>query len=373
MFYSMYSFGFDFGNTETTGHTMIRGSEMTLTLSSALHRGSYDELMRIVGATSTNDGEISILNSQSHVIRFRDQTREERELFVGELAIRQAGNITADVLTGRGQVQRYWDYRSLALLLATAGTLISDTEYGLAVVTNIPVATHTKQNTDRVRQALEGDHHFTLDGRKRTAHITVKKVIMEGASAGILYSDGKSKVGVIDIGGRTTDVYMVHGLTPVQDLCRSFDVGVETASDRIKDAFEETFDFPITVQDTRALMVCFLNSKQYHHIPSILNSGARSAEVERLVYGLLREVGQDITSRIRGAWNLSFKSGAIAGDASSIIAIGGGAYYFREELGAMFTRRLQVPGHPERVNAHGCFKLAWHYLQKDAAVTKVVG
>jgi hypothetical protein len=373
MFSTTYAFGHDFGNSETTGYTQIRAGEKVLTLPSALYRGSYDELMRLVGATSSNDGEISILNAQSHTLNFRDQQANARELFVGELAVKQSGNTTMDVLTGRGQMQRYWDYRTLALLLVTSGTLISDTEYSLAVVTNIPVASHTTTNVKRVKGALEGDYDFVLDGRKRTAHIAIKKTIMEGAGANILYGDGKSKMAVVDIGGRSTDIYMVDGLAPVQEMCKSFDVGVETASDRIKNRFEEQFDHPISVHDTRSVMLAYLNSKRYLDIPSVLNAGVREGEVERLVRTTLHEVGQDIISRIRGVWNQSFKSSAVAGDVSQIVAIGGGAYYFQAELTDIFARRLRVPQSPERTNAQACFQLAKHYLQRDATVTKVVG
>ena len=120
-------------------------------------------------------------------------------------------------------------------------------------------------------------------------------------------------------------------------------------------------------------MYAYLYGKRYHEIPSILNSGAHGGKVEKLVYEMLHEVGEAITNRIRGVWNQSFKSGAVAGDVSAIIAIGGGAYYFKDELAEMFPRRLQVPPSPECVNARGCFQLARHYLQKDAAVQKVVG
>jgi hypothetical protein len=329
--------------------------------------------MRLVGATSSNDGEISILNSRSHTIHLRDQEHQERDLFVGDLAIKQAGNTTMDVLTGRGQMQRYWNHHSLALLLATSGALISDTEYGLAVVTNVPVASHTETNIKRVKAALEGDFNFTLDGRKRTAHVTVKKTIMEGASVNILHGDKVSKIGVVDIGGRSTDVYMIDGLAPVGDQCKSFEIGVETASGRIKNRFEEQFDHPISVADTRSLMYTYLSGKRYQDIPSIANSGVSDAHVERLVYTILHEVGQDIVSQIRGAWNQSFKSGAVAGDVSTIYAIGGGAYYFERELKDLFGRRLIVPKQPERINAYGCFHLAKHYVQRDPAVTKVVG
>src|SRR5947209_9075081 len=89
MFYPTYAYGHDFGNTETTGYTQMRTGEATITVASALSRGSYDELMRLVGATSSNDGGISILNATSHTLAFRDQEGSVRELFVGELAIKQ--------------------------------------------------------------------------------------------------------------------------------------------------------------------------------------------------------------------------------------------------------------------------------------------
>lgn len=371
MFHITYAYGHDYGNTETSGYTQTRNGETVLTLSSALYRGNHDELMRQVGATSSNDGEITIFNRQSHTLKFRDQRGEEHELFVGELAISQATNTTMDVLTGRGQMQRYWDYRSLALLLATSGTLITESEYGLAVVTNIPVSSHTKVNTDRVKDALEGDFNFILDGRPRVAHVTVKKTIMEGASVNILFGDAKSKIGVVDIGGRTTDVYMVNGLAPVGDLCKSFDVGVETASTRIRERFEVQFDHSISVKDTRDLMRAYLGGKRYQEIPSVHNAGKGDVLVERLVHEILREVGQDIVTSIRGVWNQSFKSGTVAGDVSAIYSIGGGAYYFERDLRSLFAQRLNIPQSPERINAAGCFHLARHYLQRDAAVTKI--
>lgn len=373
MFYPTYAYGHDFGNSETSGYTQTRAGEAVLTFPSALHRGNHEELMRLVGATSSNDGEISILNRTSHTLKFCDQAGEEHDLFVGELAIKQAGNTTMDVLTGRGQMQRYWDYRSLALLLATSGTLISDAEYGLAVVTNIPVSSHTKTNVERVKAALEGEFSFTLDGRKRQAHITVKKTIMEAASINVIYNTGQGKMGVVDIGGRTTDVYMVDGLAPMKDQCKSFDVGVETAADRAKDRFEEQFDYPLSVNGTRALMRVYLSSKRYQEIPSIRNAGVSDAHVERLLRAILHEVGQEMVSAIQGAWNQSFKSGAVADDVSVIYSIGGGAHYFQEELHSLFAGRLTIPPHPERINAYGCFHLARHYLKRDEAVTKVVG
>lgn len=373
MFYATYAYGHDFGNSETTGYTQTRAGEQVVTLASALHRGNHEELMRLVGATTSLDGEISILNKASHTLKFRDGQNQEHDLFVGELAIKQAGNTTMDVLTGRGQMQRYWDYRSLSLLLATSGTLIPDSEYGLTVVTNIPVSSHTETNVKRVKAALEGDFSFTLDGRKRSAHITVKKTIMEAASVNVIYNTGKGKIGVVDIGGRTTDAYMVDGLAPVQELCKSFDVGVETASDRIKERFEEQFDFPISIADTRQLMRVYLSSKRYQEIPSIRNAEVSDGHVERLVHHMLHEVGQDIANRIRGVWNQSFKSGAVAGDVSSVYCIGGGAHYFFESLGPLFRNRLSTPPHPERINAYGCFLLARHYQSRDEAVTKVVG
>jgi hypothetical protein len=65
----------------------------------------------------------------------------------------------------------------------------------------------------------------------------------------------------------------------------------------------------------------------------------------------VREVGEDIRSRISRAWRSS-EHGKVAADAARVLAIGGGAYYFAPLLREMLPH-LDVPRHAEAANAQG--------------------
>src|SRR6266496_6785220 len=247
MYYTTYAYGHDYGNSETCGvQISSSGMPQVLIMPSALYTGSYDELVQKVSGSSSMSSLLGILHEQAHTIELHDN-----QWYVGHLAIEQApSNMEISALTSRGDISRYWSDRSLALLLATSGALIPESEYGLYVVTNLPIATHNENNVHLVKFALSGDHEFVLDGRPRLAHVRVMKTIMEGAGANIAYGPGgQEKVGVIDIGGRTTDAYMVTGQLPITEQCKSLDTGVESAIDAIIPAFEERFRYPLSLID----------------------------------------------------------------------------------------------------------------------------
>ena len=65
----------------------------------------------------------------------------------------------------------------------------------------------------------------------------------------------------------------------------------------------------------------------------------------------MREVGEDMRSRISRAWRSS-EHGKVATDAARVLAIGGGAYYFAPLLRDMLPH-LEVPRHAEVANAQG--------------------
>ncbi|HYU74640.1 MAG TPA: ParM/StbA family protein, partial [Ktedonobacteraceae bacterium] len=349
MYYTTYAYGHDYGNSETCGvQISSSGMPQVLIMPSALYTGSYDELVQKVSGSSSMSSLLGILHEQAHTIELHDN-----QWYVGHLAIEQApSNMEISSLTSRGDVSRYWSDRSLALLLATSGTLLQDSEYGLAVVTNLPIATHTDTNVKQVKQALTGDHPFTLDGRRRTAHVRLMKTIMEGAGANIAYGPGgQVKVGVIDVGGRTTDAYLVKGQLPLAEQCKSLDTGVESAADAVVAAFERRFAYPLSLSDARALLWCYTHGKHYQTVPTVVNAEVDSRVVDDLITGQLRETGKKIVAFVKRIWASSLSSDVVASDVKSILLIGGGAYYFEQDLRPLFGKRLQVPDHPEHANA----------------------
>src|SRR5205823_2710016 len=101
--------------------------------------------------------------------------------------------------------------------------LIPDTEFGLYVVTGLPAETYIKNMALRnnIKTALDGTHVFTMDNNKSFRRVTIEvaTVVMEGAGALIAYGDKAAnkttESAVIDIGGRTTDLYVARGQVPV--------------------------------------------------------------------------------------------------------------------------------------------------------------
>ena len=367
--YTTYGYGHDFGNTKTAGVTHVAGQQKSaLIMPSALAKGTLQDLQsKLAGSSSANLS--AILHSTAHVLQVGDKS-----WYVGELAIAQNPNRNMEELTSRGDLSRYFDDRNLAMLLSTSGTLIPDAEYGLAVVANLPIDTHNETNVKRVKAALDGDYVFYLDGRKRIAHVRVMKTIMEGAGANIAYGPGgKAKVGVVDIGGRTTDAYLVNGQTPISDQCKSLDTGVETATNALINAFMRQFDYPLTSSDARAIMRAYSDSgdKDYGAIATVKNADIHPDRVDSLVESIVRETGEKIAAFLKVLWGGSLQSTVVASDVSCILLVGGGAYYFEREIEAIFKKRLTTPDYPEYANATGYEKLATHYLQREQMKSQV--
>jgi plasmid segregation protein ParM len=368
MFYNTYAYGHDFGNSETCGVAWLNDTQYVLTMPSTLYIGSYDELVRKVSGSSSSNNLVNIVNQKAHTISFK-----ENSWYVGNLAIEQApANMDIAALTARGELSRYWSDRNLALLLATSATLIRDREYGLSVVTNLPIATHSDINVKRVKEALTGDHTFYLDGVERVAHVRVYKTIMEGAGANIAYGPGgQEKVAVIDVGGRTTDAYLVKGQVPLTEQCKSLDTGVESAADAIVSTFEREFHYPLSLSDARAMLYCYTHGKHYETVPTVVNADADLQQVESLIDGQLRDAGKLIAGFIKRLWGTSLSSETVASDVSKVWLVGGGGYYFEKDLRRLFGKRLLVPETPEYSNSIGFAKLAKHYLQREQLRSQV--
>jgi hypothetical protein len=144
---------------------------------------------------------------------------------VGTLALKQARHATS----ARDDIGRYTSPHSLHLLLATSASIILQPEYQLNVVTGLPVETFGKAEIRKqVKSALEGEHRFTFNGVRRLAVVRVLKTIMEGAGALIAYgANGDITQGCIDVGGRTTDLFVAEGQLPILHQCKGKDLGAE--------------------------------------------------------------------------------------------------------------------------------------------------
>jgi len=298
----VYAYGHDFGNAETNGVIFERNNtQRALALPSATAPGSLEDLAEVRSGLgeSFTDHPTDVLKRGECVLEYNGS-----EWFVGELALRQARHASS----ARGDISRYGSARSLHLLLAVSASLIPSSirEYQLSVVTGLPVETFGNADMRRgVRQALEGEHRFTLNGVQRLAVVRVLKTIMEGAGALIAYgADGEMTQGCIDVGGRTTDLFVAEGQSPVLHLCKGKDLGVEAAADLLSARFQAKYRRPLKAGELRDILRAHAQRRTY---PVIAANGAQVSEYElrQWTENALASIGNDISSFVSAVWNTS--------------------------------------------------------------------
>jgi hypothetical protein len=364
--YPTYAYGHDYGNSKTCGVVYIQGQPVAMEMPSTLAPGTMDELMsNVSGASINNLREAGITSQTSHIISFRHQGKNQ-SFYGGDLALMHNPHASMKELTWRGTVSRYWSERNLAALLMTSGTLIRDREYGLAVVTQLPIRTHDEVNTKQVKQTLDGDYDFILDGAKRTAHVTVKKTIKEGVGASLAYSsNADEKIGIVDIGGRTGDAFQLQKQITLPGSQGTIDKGVETVADDLTEAFVSRFRYPLSAQDARELLYRSVHGQPLHTIQSMVESEIPSSVASQMIEDSITKIGAEFVPWLKLLWSGSLQVDVVAQGVSRILLVGGGAYYFESALKPLFKKRLIVPTDPEFANAGGCAKLAQHYLQRE--------
>ena len=323
--------GFDPGNSEAT---FIAGTRQR-TIPSYIGSGTRDELLRIRGgggaSAALGDGELVLeMNGVS--------------TFVGSLALQQS----ADADSGRGDVARYWSGHSTRLLLALAGAAIRERKFALRVVTGLPVKVWSSETKQKVQQALVGTHRFVLNGVEREATVEAVAVMMEGAGAlAVVGSAEPVPQAVIDVGGRTSDLFWAEGQRPVLPRCAGVAVGVERISDQLGARFARDYGRELTPAELRGVLRAYAAGAEP---PAIYVDGER-AHLNGEVGELVASVGSEIASFASRTWG-SGERGKVASEAAKVLLIGGGAYYFAERLKAAIPH-LQVPSVPELANARG--------------------
>ncbi|HEY7419232.1 MAG TPA: ParM/StbA family protein [Ktedonobacteraceae bacterium] len=348
-----YPYGHDFGNSEIGGVTVMNGRICSLSVATAFAKVDTQALRNL---------GINIDQSDVHFIQFYE---EEAAYAVGELALQQA----IDVYNGRGDIQRYASKYSLRALLTTAATLIPEAEFGLYVVAGLPAETYIKNSALRnsIKESLDGTYLFTLNGGKTLRRVTVEiaTVVMEGAGALIAYGEKSSsrsaESAVIDIGGRTTDLFVARGQVPVVEYCKGKPLGVEMATQMMMEYFEHKYERPLSLLEAREVMHAYASQgeKNYPEI-SVYGRSVGKYELERLAKEAITQVGSEIVSYVASAWRQSDRD-AVAASFKPVLNIGGGVYYFYDFLRQRIPH-LSRPEDPIHANALGYCNLASRLL-----------
>lgn len=348
-----YPYGHDFGNVEIGGVTVVNARNISLSIPTAFAKADTRAMYNL---------GVKVDQSNAHVIQFEE---EAMAYAVGELALQQA----VDVYHGRGDIQRYASRYSLRGLLTVATSMIPDTEFGLYVVTGLPAETYIKNLALRnnIKATLDGTHVFTIDHGKTFRRVTIEvaTVVMEGAGALIAYGDKSmsktTESAVIDIGGRTTDLYVSRDQVPVTDYCKGKPLGVESATQMLMDTFEGKFDRSLSLLEAREIMYAYA-SNGHRSYPDIAVYGktVSEGELDRLATEAVHEVGREIVSFVAAAWRQSDRD-TVAASFKPVLNIGGGVYYFHNFLKQRIPH-LSRPDDPIHANALGFCTLAGRLL-----------
>ncbi|GCE09742.1 ParM/StbA family protein [Dictyobacter aurantiacus] len=351
-----YPYGHDFGNAEIGGVTVINGKTVSLSIPTAFAK---------VDTIALRNLGVNVEQSNVHVMQLED---EEAAYAIGDLALQQS----IDAYHGRGDIQRYASRFSLRSLLTVAATLIPDDEFGIYVVTGLPAETYIKNAALRlaIKEALDGTYTFTLNDEKTPRRVTIEvaTVVMEGAGALIAYNDRSTnkmtESAVIDIGGRTTDLYVARGQVPVVEYCKGKPVGVETATQMMMDSFENKYDRPLSLLEAREIMHAYAAQSQGElaRYPEIASYGQTigNYELEKLVKEAVAQVGSEIVSFVASAWRQSDRD-AVAASFKPVLNIGGGVFYFYNFLKKRIPH-LSRPDDPVHANCIGYCTLAGRLL-----------
>jgi len=344
-----HAIGLDFGNAHATGAIYSGGNEHILSLPSASAPGSIHDHHSMQTGTGgeTSLNPYTILKSGEHVFSYNGGS----ERFIGELALRQ----TRKSSTGRGDINRYWSPRALEFLLTLAGTLIPDDHFSLLVVTGLPIETYKSDEAKmKVKKMLNGEHHFTLDGRSRFAQVKVGKVLMEGAGASLRLKLSKDRLcGVIDIGEFTTDVYAARGLEAASYLCGGTEVGIANASASLSLTVSRDYNRSLTAKECMDILHAYVSSEKQYPIIDTSFGEVPSRQLDTWVYQALRAVGREVNEFVSSLWR-SGSAGTVASEFNQegIRVIGGGAYYLLNTVREIIPSAIISP-EPEYANARG--------------------
>lgn len=371
-----YPYGHDFGNAEISGAVISKSGVATGRNIPTAFAKTNKNAMKGLG--------VEVDKTNAFVFQFDD---EESAYAIGELALSQS----RDPWNGRGDIERYSSRHALRGMLTIASTLIKDEAFGLYVVGGLPAETYIKNTGLRrkIKADLDGTYKFTVDAGKtwRTATVKVMNIVMEGAGALIAYGDkdAASRVhesAVIDIGGRTTDLYVARGQVPVTEYCKGKPIGVETATLAFMEAFENIHSLPLSLLQARQVMHTYAANlaaknaaepgkkwkKTAYPEVSVYGQVVEQAEIERLVKEAINTTAGEIVSFVASTWRQG-DTGTVAGTFKPVLCIGGGYYYFFDAV----KRRIKHLGHPEQpqnANVVGYATLATRMYAKEQAEAK---
>jgi len=244
------------------------------------------------------------------------------------------------------------------LFLAALSELTTGTPEAM-IVTGLPVAFYAGDK-ETVKARLEGAHTFQREGRQRQT-VTVTRAVVVPEPFGTLFDNlwddsgrvsnpevATGNVGVIDIGGKTTNILSVRRLKEIGRETASVNVGAWDVIRAVR-TWLETECPKLELRDHEIVEAVIAERVKYYGKPLNLNTIIKPT-LEHLSAQIIAQAGQ--------LWNQ-------AAGLDSIIITGGGALL----LGAYIQAHPDFPhacvvSEPVLSNARGFWKYARHLSGK---------
>jgi plasmid segregation protein ParM len=165
---------------------------------------------------------------------------------------------------------------------------------------------------------------------------------MDGTETSVCGEVEHASVGVVDVGGKTTDsvVVLPGGMQIDNARSGSTDIGVLKLNDTIDAALRTKFKFDMVPKSMTESAIATNTIKVYGKVEDV-TSIVREAKAE-LAEGILSNVRTKIGSGRDLEW---------------VLFVGGGSIVMREQLASHFPH-ARFPDRPEMANARGMFKIA---------------
>lgn len=270
-----------------------------------------------------------------------------RAVSVGAQAIEQSASVDARIDRGWLDGEKWLTLALAAFSEATRGNAALD------LVCGLPVAYYADKA--KVKERLLGAHTLQRAGRNRQT-VTVERVTVMPQGFGVLFGEclndtgrkvnydlTEGRVGIIDVGGKTTNLLTANKLNQVNKESGSLDAGGWSVVARVQAHLDR--EYPD------------LGLSEYELVPHILtgnvNYRGKPIDLTGVIGEATRALAVEIIGGARRLWNGAAKLDAI-------LVAGGGAHLVGKALLAEYSSQARVVGgDPVFANALGY----WRFCQ----------
>jgi len=236
------------------------------------------------------------------------------------------------------------------LVLASFTELTTATSCDLTIVTGLPVAYYGDK--DKLRDLFLGEHRAARDGRRsQVFRVTDCRVIPQpfGALLSLALDNrgrvqdtelATGKIGIVDVGGKTTNLLSVNRLSEIARETASVNVGSWDAARMVREYLEQ-YCPDLVLRDHQVIEAMIARSVSYYD---------GKVDLGDVVDAALEPLANQVIAQATQLWN------AGAG-LSAILVSGGGALLLGPAIKKHF-RHARVVEDPVFANASGYWKFA---------------